>query len=389
MKRSRGTVAKRQAIQPAEPRTRGAKALGLVKLHAEADRKRRQLEEEDASCADLEAQAAQLEQRIQACTGRAHMHTRTQLRAELTALQDRIALLQSGRNRCAFERLIVDAADAINRHPDRVDSVAEEAMAIMDNRASAIVPVVRELCHKCALPLKITAEAQLACPECGLAVRYLDSTAFSMAYGDEVDFTHFSYKREAHMQECMNQFQAKQSTEVPREVLSRILARLREKYHVQEPDDILQEMIKPVLKTLQLRKLYEHSMLIFTQLSGKPPPRMTPEQERNIKMLFRAIQTPFDKHRPPERRNFLSYSYCLFKFCQVLGYTQFLRYFSLLKGDDKLHKQDMVMVKIFRELEWEWIPTKRYAAVPPRRQTARCRDQDAESSESDDDEHMF
>ena len=63
------------------------------------------------------------------------------------------------------------------------------------------------------------------------------------------------------------------------------------------------------------------------------------------------------KHCPPERKNFLSYSYVLHKFCELLEYDNLLCYFSLLKSREKLQEQDKIWKKICEELKWEYIPS--------------------------------
>ncbi len=98
------------------------------------------------------------------------------------------------------------------------------------------------------------------------------------------------------------------------------------------------KLVRDVLKDLKLRKYYEHTAQITSNLTGYFPHRMTPTQEIQIKLMFSAIQRPFEKYCPKKRRNFLSYSYCLFKFCELLGLDYYLPNFSLLKGKDKLLK---------------------------------------------------
>jgi hypothetical protein len=73
--------------------------------------------------------------------------------------------------------------------------------------------------------------------------------------------------------------------------------------------------------------------------------------------MFKDIQAPFEKHCPPERKNFLSYSYVLYKFCELLGEDEYLEYFPLLKSKEKLYNQDVLFRKICEELRWEFIPT--------------------------------
>ena len=55
--------------------------------------------------------------------------------------------------------------------------------------------------------------------------------------------------------------------------------------------------------------------------------------------------------------NFLSYSYCLYKFCELLGEDSFMNQFPLLKSREKLYQQDCIWKKICNELKWEYIKT--------------------------------
>ena len=75
------------------------------------------------------------------------------------------------------------------------------------------------------------------------------------------------------------------------------------------------------------------------------------------KKMFEEIQGPFEKHKPPERKNFLSYSYCIYKFCQLLGQNHVLKHLSLIKNREKLHMQDKLFEKICKDLGWEFIPS--------------------------------
>jgi len=183
-------------------------------------------------------------------------------------------------------------------------------------------------------------------------------------------------RRENHFRECLNQLQAKQKNNLSGDVLMQVWMVLQDRHGVTKPEDVELFMIRPALKELERRvkalcsfaglssvgvtnprKLYEHYVLIYTRLSGKPPPRLTPKRESNMFMMFRAIQKPFERHCPADRTNFLSYNYCLYKFCQLMGYTDFLRHITLLKRDAKLSACDDIMKKIFADLGWTWIPT--------------------------------
>ena len=65
---------------------------------------------------------------------------------------------------------------------------------------------------------------------------------------------------------------------------------------------------------------------------------------------------PFMKHCP-EKKEFLSYSYVLHKFCELLELDDLLEFFPLLKSREKLKQQDKIWINICKELQWQYIPS--------------------------------
>jgi DNA-directed RNA polymerase subunit RPC12/RpoP len=233
------------------------------------------------------------------------------------------------------------------------DSLLNELMSDMENKAPPVYVVQGDMCLRCNTPMIILAsDALLGCPTCSHTRLYIQATSSRIAYGEEVEFANFSYKRQNHFQEWLNTFQAKESTEVPAAVVTMVMEELYTR-KITQTHDITQKIVREILKFLKLRKYYDHSPQITARITGILPPRMTPFQAEQVKLMFSAIQGPFNIHCPPERTNFLSYGYCLFKFCELLGYTDFLPCFTLLKGKDKLACMDRMWKKICDELDWE------------------------------------
>ena len=79
------------------------------------------------------------------------------------------------------------------------------------------------------------------------------------------------------------------------------------------------------------------------------------ELEAKLTDMFNEIQEPFEKHCPNNRKNFLSYSYTLYKFFQLLNKNDYLIYFPLLKSRDKLFEQENIWKGICKELNWKFI----------------------------------
>ena len=115
--------------------------------------------------------------------------------------------------------------------------------------------------------------------------------------------------------------------------------------------------MREILKTLNYNKYYEHIPHLINALSGKKAPTLSRKAEETLRSLFKDIQVPFMNNCPPNRKNFLSYSYVLHKFCELLEYDELLIYFPLLKSREKLQQQDQIWDKICLELKWQYIPS--------------------------------
>ena len=164
----------------------------------------------------------------------------------------------------------------------------------------------------------------------------------------------YAYKRINHFREILAQFQAKESTNIPREVMENVRAQIKKERI--EISAISNKKAKEILKKLGYNKYYEHIPFIKDKL-GIRPPVMTPDLEDRLCSLFIEIQRPYAKYCPDDRVNFLNYYYTVYKLCELLGQTQFLDYFPMLKDREKRIEQDDIWRKICGELNWEFIPT--------------------------------
>jgi len=194
------------------------------------------------------------------------------------------------------------------------------------------------------------------CMECG-TTEYMQGE--EIGFKEEQDMEKhviYSYKRENHFNEWVSQFQAKESTNVPPDVVS-LLRNEFKKQKIKDLSEITHEKVKTLLKKLDKSKYYEHVPYITTILNGIQPPTMTQALEDKLRLMFHHIQKPFEKHKPAKRKNFLSYSYVLYKFCELLGEDDYLPCFPLLKSKEKLYAQDEIWKKICEELQWEYIKT--------------------------------
>lgn len=170
------------------------------------------------------------------------------------------------------------------------------------------------------------------------------------------EISYFAYKRMNHLNEWISQIQGKETTDIPEEIYDKILFEIK-KQKITNMATLTCSKIKEILKRMRANKYYEHSAHIINKLNGLPSPHFDPELEEKLRSMFRQIQPLFLKYAPALRKNFLSYSYVLHKFVQLLGRDEYLPYFSLLKSREKLHQQDMIWKKICEELNWQYIPS--------------------------------
>ena len=164
----------------------------------------------------------------------------------------------------------------------------------------------------------------------------------------------YAYKRINHFREILAQFQAKETTQIPEKVIEDIINQIKKERMT--IDQLTNKKAKDILKKLGYNKYYEHIPFIKDKLGIKPP-IMSPELEEILCNLFLDIQKPYSKHCPDDRVNFLNYYYVLYKMCELLGETDFLPFFPMLKDPVKRIEQDEIWKKICGELQWEFIPT--------------------------------
>ena len=223
------------------------------------------------------------------------------------------------------------------------------------NKDNYIKKIDINICNICNVEKKILqSEGKLICEQCGIMSDILLDSDKPSYKEPPKEIVYFAYKRINHFNEWLAQFQAKESTDIPKEVYDKIILELK-KERINNIALISNIKLREILKKLKLNKYYEHIPHIINRLNGLPPKTMTNNMEQKLRQLFKDIQYPWIKFCPPERKNFLSYSYVLHKFCELLEYDDFLDKFPLLKSREKLHQQDLIWKNICEYLNWEFI----------------------------------
>ena len=237
------------------------------------------------------------------------------------------------------------------------DSIVQKYFINIDNSIIDInnYKVNHEVCEKCGGELvKVEYKGLLICNKCSTQYQFLIENEKPSYKEPPKEVCFYAYKRINHFREILAQFQAKETTQIPDEVLDNIKNQIKkERIDIKKMNN---KMAKEILKKLGYNKYYEHIPFIKDKLGIKPPV-MSPELEDRLCNLFMEIQKPYSKHCPDSRVNFLNYYYVLYKMCELLDETTFLPFFPMLKDPIKRIEQDEIWKKICKELDWQFIPT--------------------------------
>ena len=210
-----------------------------------------------------------------------------------------------------------------------------------------------QICYKGEL-IPLEDEGILICNNCSRSVQYLIENEKPSYKEPPKEVCFYAYKRINHFKEILAQFQGKETTQIPPDVIENIKIQIKK-----ERIDLFQITnikTKEILKKLGYNKYYEHIPFIKDKLGIKPP-IMSPELEETLCNLFIELQSPYSKYCPDNRVNFLNYYYTAYKLCELLGEKDYLEHFPMLKDPEKRMEQDEIWKKICSDLDWEYIPT--------------------------------
>jgi hypothetical protein len=254
---------------------------------------------------------------------------------------------------------INDSADRTNELASINDNNVKKFLSNIDQSFINVNDFVfqTDTCKHCNVGELIPVEHEgiLVCNNCSKYVAYLFESEKPSYKEPPKEACFYAYKRINHFKEILAQFQAKETTQIPSEVIDNI--KLQIKKERISLSKFTNTKAKDILKKLGYNKFYEHIPYIKYKLGIKPP-TMTPQLEEQLCNLFMEIQGPYAKFCPDDRVNFLNYYYTIYKLCELLGQIQFLSYFPLLKDREKQIEQDEIWKKICAELNWEFIPTQ-------------------------------
>ena len=158
------------------------------------------------------------------------------------------------------------------------------------------------------------------CLSCGISINVSTNPEKSSIKTAEND-----YKRYNHFCDCLANIQGKESFKVSEDVINNIFKEIIRERMENSLEKLTEADIKRYLKKHRKLRYYNHATQILYRITKIPPLQMTSIMEEKMKMRFLQIQEPFELFKGKNRRNFFSYSYIIYKFCQILGYNEVVR----------------------------------------------------------------
>ena len=247
------------------------------------------------------------------------------------------------------EEVVQDNKDIIGDYMSNIDDTF-----MSDEMSNTIALDKCKLCN--ASMVYVLLHSELTCHKCGYTTTIIINSEKTSYKDPPREASYFAYKRINHFNEWLAQFQAKETTEISDTIYTDIYNEIKKNINL-DINTITNKQLRDILKKLEYNKYYEHIPHIINILNGKKAPSLSRKQEEYLRSLSKEIQLPFSNNCPEDRKNFLSYSYVLHKFCELLEYDYLLPHFPLLKSREKLLQQDMIWKLICKDLHWQYIPS--------------------------------
>lgn len=156
----------------------------------------------------------------------------------------------------------------------------------------------------------------------------------------------------------MTRLEGTEKTVVPEIIITELLEQFKmlNINPVVSPELITYHMVRDLLKKVKYSHAFENVTQIIRIVTMQPMKSLSPLQKNTLIQCFEEIQIPYGKFKG-KRKNFLSYSYIMYKFCEMLGYTYWLNFLKLFDTDQKMLQADQIWKNICIECGYTFIET--------------------------------
>jgi len=202
------------------------------------------------------------------------------------------------------------------------------------------------------------------CKECGAQ---LHSVLKYSSYKDieRVNISgKYTYDRKVHFRDCLNQFQGKQNSTVPKNVYDELITQfelhgllIKSNNKKIRFSKITKEHILLFLKETRNSKYYEDVNLIRNYLTGIKPPDISHIESKLLEdfdILTTAYDKKFRKDKKYQRKNFINTQYVLYQLLKKYKFSCRRSDFNILKTTERKSFHDEICKELFDELNWNF-----------------------------------
>lgn len=201
------------------------------------------------------------------------------------------------------------------------------------------------------------------CEDCRYEQTMTQAGDRNIGYNNSVSMTFSScrYRRETHFANHLDRFCGLVGSEkITDALIYKVMGKLKEM--AVPKDDVTPDKVQEALKLLGRNELKHHKVIICVRITGKLPKRFAPVERTQLMEMFRPISAAFDElkrlGRFPDRVNYLSYPYTIFKFLEMLTWGhKYKQYFHVLSGPENLARQDVYWKACCEHVGFRFIPS--------------------------------
>lgn len=120
-------------------------------------------------------------------------------------------------------------------------------------------------------------------------------------------------------------------------------------------EDVVEAMERITEERINCRSMYEHRMLIFNLIRGRPPLHISHEESEAIRAYFRQFTRAYRElpgHLLVGRRSFIEYSFTIYMICLILGYDHILPWLPLVRSPHIIEEYNAIFSEVCRRLRW-------------------------------------
>jgi hypothetical protein len=206
-------------------------------------------------------------------------------------------------------------------------------------------------CSTCKIPkVLLLNEGTMICQKCGETDSILMDSDKPSFRNPVAEPKQNAYKRSNHYAELMNQSQAKESTEIPDEVMDMIRCEL-ESIQFNDMSKMTKAKMKNILRDIGLSKYYENAMLIINMFRGGVSEEIPRETRETVTAMIDELQSVWPKHKKKGMKNFFNNNFVFRRVYEFLGDTKRARTYPQLSRT-KTEEYDEILDAMIKDLGW-------------------------------------